>query len=238
MPAPSAQTKKIVYEGLKMNNPIAWITAANVLYLVSYSVRDILWLRMLTVIASSLLIPYYAMQTEPLTAAIRWSMVFIVINIYWIVRLIVERRPVSLPPDEARLRELSFPSLTPREARDLYAKGMWDDLDPGESLVIHDRDGRWFSVILRGTADVIYRDKKISELGEGQFVGTIDVRADRSGDIDVMMRTAARIMCWPRDRLQAFLEQRPDVALALERSVGFELQHILDQTLAKLDKLP
>ena len=41
-------------------------------------------------------------------------------------------------------------------------------------------------------------------------------------------------MCWPRDQLQAFMAQRPDVALALERSVGFELQRILGTTLTKL----
>lgn len=102
----------------------------------------------------------------------------------------------------------------------------------------HDRTQNRFSVILRGDADVVYRGEKISELGEGQFVGFIDLRADTTGDVDVWVRTAARVMCWPRDRLQSFLARRPDVALALERSVGFELQRILDTALTKLDSLP
>lgn len=215
-------------------NPIVWLTVSNVLYLASYSVRDILWLRILTVVAASLLIPYYALQTVPLTAAIEWSIVFIAINLYWIVRLLIERRPVHFTPDEERLKELSFPSLTPHEARDLFAMGVWDDLAPGKSLVEHDRSQSRFSVILRGNADVIYRAEKISQLGEGQFVGDIDQRADTFGDIDVFMRAAARVMCWPRTWLQPFLAKRPDVALALSRSVGFELQQILDTTLAKL----
>jgi Popeye protein conserved region len=217
-----------------VNNPVVWITVANVIYLISYSVRDILVLRILTVAGASLLIPYYAMQTVPLKAAIGWSLVFIAINIYWIIKLLIERRPVHLTPDEARLRVLSFPSLTAREARDLYATGIWDDVVAGASLVGHDRDGGRFSVILRGIGDVIYRKEKISELGEGQFVGNIDLRADESGDIDVLMKTAARVMCWPRQRLQEFLSNRPDVALALQRSVGYELQQLLDQTMAKL----
>ena len=46
-------------------NPIVWITVANVVYLASYTVRDILRLRLLTVLAASLLIPYHAMQSVP-----------------------------------------------------------------------------------------------------------------------------------------------------------------------------
>lgn len=221
-----------------MRNPVVWLTLANVLYLASYSVRDILWLRILTVVASALLIPYYSMQVMPLRDAIAWNVVFMAINVYWIVRLIVERRPVHLTPDQERLRQLSFPSLTPREACNLFATGAWNDLEPGASLVMHDRAGDYFSVILRGDADVIYRSEKISKVGEGQFLGDLDVRADTVGDIDVLIRTAMRVMCWSRRHLQSYLAERPDVALALQRSLDLQLRELLDSTLSKLDTSP
>jgi hypothetical protein len=218
-------------------NPIVWITVANVIYLASYSVRDILWLRILTVAGAALLIPYYVMQPKPLVAAIAWSAVFILINIYWIVRLVIERRPVHLSQDEARLRALAFPSLTPREARNLFAMGIWEDVAAGESLVGHDRKLDMFSVILRGLADLLHQSTVIAELGEGQFVGEIDRCADEAPGIDILVRKTLRVMCWPRGRLQAFLADRPDVALALERSVGLEVQRLLDTTLQELGKL-
>jgi hypothetical protein len=221
-------------ENAAMQNPALWITVANAIYLASYAVRDILWLRVLTVVAAAFLIPYYAMQIVPLRAAIEWNVVFTAINCYWIVRLIIERRPVHLTPDEARLRELSFPSLTAREARDLYATGTWEDLAPNTSVIEHDRDRHRFSVILRGDSDVLHHGATISQLGEGQFVGSLDVQADVLGDLDVVTRTAMRVMCWQRETLTHFAAQRPDVALALERSVGFELKRILDTSLAKL----
>jgi hypothetical protein len=217
-----------------MQNPVVWITVANAIYLASYTVRDILWLRVLTVLAATMLIPYYAMQMVPLRAAIDWNVIFIIINCYWIVRLIIERQPVHFTPDEARLRELSFPSLTSREARDLYAMGTWVDIVPHASLTVHDRTAYKFSVILRGDSDVLYHGATISQLGEGQFVGGIDLQAEVVGDLDVVARTSTRVMCWPRDTLRAFIAHRPAVALALERSVGFELQRILDTTLTKL----
>jgi hypothetical protein len=56
-------------------------------------------------------------------------------------------------------------------------------------------------VILRGATDVIYRGKKISEREAGQFIGRIDLHADTLRDIDVLTRTALRVMCWPRSSL-------------------------------------
>ena len=221
-----------------MRNPVVWLTLANVLYLASYSVRDILWLRILTVVASALLIPYYTMQVVPLRDAIAWNVVFMAINVYWIIRLIIERRPVKLTPDQERLRQLSFPSLTPREALNLFATGVWNDLKPGASLVIHDRAGNYFSVILCGDGDVIYRSEKISKIGEGQFLGDLDVRADTVGDIDVLIRTATRVMCWSRQHLQSYLAERPDVALSLQRSLDLQLRELLDSTLSKLNTSP
>ena len=70
----------------------ALIHSANVIYLVSYTMREILWLRVFTVIAATCLIFYFYLQPEPLLAPIYWNLLFIVLNIYWIVRLLLERR--------------------------------------------------------------------------------------------------------------------------------------------------
>src|SRR6516164_5723253 len=80
-----------------------WITSANLLYLASYSVRDILWLRILTIVAGVLLIPYYYLQSKPLWIAISWNLVFVGINLFWVARLLLERRSVQLTEDEQRL---------------------------------------------------------------------------------------------------------------------------------------
>ena len=91
------------------------IHAANVLYLFSYMVRDILWLRMLTVVAASCLLPYFYFQPEPLMIPIYWNLVFTALNLFWIVRLFQERRPVKLSDEERRLCELVFRTMSPRE---------------------------------------------------------------------------------------------------------------------------
>ena len=101
------------------------IHIANVLYLFSYLVREILWLRVLTVIAASLLIPYFYFRPDPLTTAIYWNLLFTGLNIFWIVRLLIERKPVHLVGNDLRLYQLVFRCLTPREMLQLLKLGRW-----------------------------------------------------------------------------------------------------------------
>jgi len=78
-----------------------FIHFANVLYLFSYIMRDILWLRVLTVAAACFLIPYFYFRPDPLLPAIYWNLVFTSLNVFWICRLLLERRPVKLSDDKA-----------------------------------------------------------------------------------------------------------------------------------------
>jgi hypothetical protein len=70
----------------------ALVNAANVLYLASYFVRDMLKLRILTVVAASFLIVYFYSQPEPLMTCVYWNLFFIGQNLVWIVRLARKRR--------------------------------------------------------------------------------------------------------------------------------------------------
>ena len=82
----------------------ALVNAANVLYLASYFVRDMLKLRILTVVAASMLIVYFYSQPEPLMTCIYWNLFFIGQNLFWIVRLVLKRRAAadsdSAPTDQ------------------------------------------------------------------------------------------------------------------------------------------
>lgn len=116
-----------------------FVHGANVLYLFSYLVRDILWLRMLTVVAASTLLPFFYFRPEPLLAPIYWNLLFTVLNLYWIVRLILERRPVHLTGNDLRLYQLVFRCLTPREMLKLLKLGLWEQAAP-EQLFIRQGD--------------------------------------------------------------------------------------------------
>ena len=62
------------------------LSAANLVYLASYFVRDVLALRLLTVIGAAALIPYFWLQPDPLMGPVCWNLLFIALNVYRIVR--------------------------------------------------------------------------------------------------------------------------------------------------------
>jgi hypothetical protein len=133
---------------------VVLIHIANVLYVVSYLVKETLWLRLLTVVAGSVLIAYYALLPVPLWAAIGWNVVFLAINLRQIQVLLLERRPVRLSPDELRLYQLAFRSLTQHEFAKLLHIARREDVAADQRFVTHGQGLNRIMVIAEGRARV------------------------------------------------------------------------------------
>jgi hypothetical protein len=67
------------------------IYIANGMYLVSYSMKDMLHLRVLTVAAALCLVAYFYMRPEPMMTVVCWNLFFIALNVFQIARAIVSR---------------------------------------------------------------------------------------------------------------------------------------------------
>ena len=214
-----------------MPNLDIWITVANLLYLFSYSVRDILWLRILTVIGSLCLLPYYYLQPEPLMVPIYWNLVFAAINLYWIARLLFERRPVKLDPDEQRLYQLAFRTLTPREAFNLFKLGAWKSPASGARLVKQGEAVDSLSVLFSGKATVKKSGRIVAEIGEGQFVGEIaSLTGNKVAPIDITTTEASRMMTWPKAVLRKAIDKTPDLGVAIDMALGVDMARLLTQS--------
>ncbi len=208
------------------------INGANVLYLLSYSMRDILWLRILTVVAATLLIPYYYFQPESLMMAIYWNLVFTALNLYWITRLLMERRPARLTDDEQRLYRLVFRTLTPRKMLALLKLGSWKSAAKDECFVERGEMVDRLLVIFSGRACVELNGKVITELREGEFIGGISFIADEVAPANVIALEPTRYVSWPKSKLKKFLEGKPDLHTAIEMTLGVAMTHMLSATWA------
>lgn len=74
---------------------------ANILYLLSYFVQDMLRLRVLTVFAATCLVGYFYSQPEPMMTVVCWNVFFITLNVFQLGRIIAERRTGSDPVSHA-----------------------------------------------------------------------------------------------------------------------------------------
>jgi hypothetical protein len=64
---------------------------ANILYVTAYLVRDLLHLRILTIIAAGCLAAYFYNQAEPMMTVVMWNLFFIALNAWQLARIVKER---------------------------------------------------------------------------------------------------------------------------------------------------
>lgn len=100
------------------------IHAANVIYLVSFLTRDMMWLRLLTCCGLGFGIVFFTCQPAPMYGPTAWHVVFLLINAVQIRRLVYERRRVSLSEDRARVAQAAFKDLSRDEMLNLLTRAM------------------------------------------------------------------------------------------------------------------
>ncbi len=209
------------------------IHAANVLYLFAFMVRDILWLRILTVIAAACLIPYFYLRPEPLMTPIYWNLVFTALNLYWIVRLLLERRPVKLSAEEQKLCELVFRTMTPREMIKILKLASWENAAAGECFVTRGKPLDRLMVIYSGKACVEVDGRNVTELQPGQFIGSISYVTEEAAPANIVAIEPTRYVCWSKSELKDFMNKNPDLYTARETTLAVDLTKWLQDTWAR-----
>jgi CRP-like cAMP-binding protein len=199
------------------------IHVANVLYLLSYLVKDILWLRLLSIVGGSLLMVTYLASVPPLLVPLAWGAVFAAINAYQIYLLILERRPVRLKEDEQHLYQLVFRSLTPREFVKLLALARWETARADERLVERGRQLDRMMVIVSGAAAVQLDGTALTQLGAGKFIGEMSYITGEHPSADVVATEDTRLVSWPKDELKRFLAHNQPLRAAMQLVIGTDL---------------
>lgn len=200
-----------------------FIHIANVIYLCSYLVKDVLWLRVLSVIAGIVLLGYYARLPMPLWPVITWNILFAVINTWQISLLLRERRPVKFRPDERLLYELAFRRLTQREFAKLLAIGQWRDVAPGERITRRGEELDQLTVLVSGRVRVESDGRPVAELRPGCLVGEMGFFTSRTSNADVIAVEPTRTVSWRDDMLRKLLATNVELRAALQQVVGEDL---------------
>ena len=124
-----------------LNIYIILLNSAYLIWLAAFTVKDIVWLRSLTIIGNLLVVPYYLYFFEnSLWNNIFWGGVYSIINAVMLFLIYLERRPIQLNEKEQTIYDLTFRSLEPRVFKKLIDQGSWEDLQPEVDLVTKDTD--------------------------------------------------------------------------------------------------
>ena len=211
-------------------SPNYFIHAANVLLLVAYSIRDILWLRLFAVGASFISIPYFVLQPTTLWAPLSWSVVFAAINLLQSWRLFIERRPVKLTSDEEDIRRLVFRDLPPRKVLQVLSIGSWTTLEVGQRLIESGKLPETVSLIVRGKVRVTKDGRILGDLIAGDFVGSALILSGIPAEADAVTVESGRAMRWEIRALERYLTANPETRTVM-------LQHVARDLAAKVERV-
>ena len=211
-------------------SPNYFIHAANVLLLVAYSVRDILWLRLFAVGASLISIPYFLLQSTTLWAPLSWSVVFAAINLLQSWRLFIERREVKLTPEEEDIRRLVFRDLPPRKVLQVLSIGSWTTLEVGQRLIEKGKLPETVSLIVRGKVRITRDGGVLGDLIAGDFVGSALILSGIPAEADAVTVEPGRAMRWEVEVLERYLTANPETRTVM-------LQHVARDLAAKVERV-
>jgi hypothetical protein len=217
-------------------NPNYFIHAANVLLLVAYSVRDILWLRLFAVGASLISIPYFVLQPTKLWAPLSWSVVFAAVNLFQSWRLFIERRPVKLTPDEEDIRRLVFRDLPPRKVLQVLSIGSWTTLEVGQRLIEQGKLSETVSLIVRGKVRVTRDGRVLGDLVAGDFVGSALILSGIPAEVDAVTVEPGRAMRWEVGALERYLTANPETRSVMLQQVARDLAEKVERVTAASSK--
>ena len=196
---------------------------SNILMLVAYSVRDILWLRWFAVAAALTNIPYFMLQPIKLWPPVIWALVFTVINLYQILRIYMERRPVVLSEDEQTLYNMGFGSLRPREFVSLLLAGEWKTAAAGDVVLTQGKPVSAVCIAISGSLKVRKDGTEVMPLKPGHLIGTGLGLTGEPSPLGASFAEPARYFSWPLASIRAFLDKRPDLRLTLQSLVNRDL---------------
>jgi len=203
--------------------PDYFIHAANILLLIAYSVRDVLWLRLFAVAASLIAIPYYVLQPTMLWEPVAWSVIFAAINLVQAWLLFLERRPVTLTAEEEEIRRLAFEGLPPRKVLEVLSMGSWITAEVGERLIERGKLPDSISLIIRGKVRVTKDGGVLGDLIPGDVIGSALILSGIPSNVDAVTVEPLRAMRWRLGTLEKYLNANPETRNVMQRHLARDL---------------
>lgn len=212
---------------------------ASILTLAAYLVRDILWLRVLTVVACVAGIVYnYYVPATPLWAVIYWNLVFIAVNAVQIVIIIKERSGVHFTEEEREIYEKMFQNFAPFEFQKLLRLGKWLDAKDGQVLTIESQPLESVMLIYKGLLSVETGGEEIGQMKGGSLVGEVSYITEGKATATVRALQQTRYLSWSKKDLRRLLSRNPNMRSAMETVFTRELSKKLARPVSRETEIP
>ena len=194
----------------------------------SFLVKDIFWLRVVSILASLFSVFYnFYIPADPMWLAINWNIVFIVVNIYHIAVLIYEKRPVQMSPKYKELYETMFKDMTPVEFLKITKIADWIHFKEGEVITQQKHTVDTLNLIYNGTVNVTVDGSKVAQLKDGQFVGEMSFLTEKPATATCVVKHDTELLVWPQKEFKDLLKRNPSLYFTIQSLLSAQVSSAL-----------
>ncbi len=172
---------------------------ASLLTMAAYLLKDILWLRLLTILScfAGIAFSYFALAT-PVWQMIGWNILFAIINIVQVAIIIKQRSGVRFTEEEKELHDTLFKNFAPFEFMKLMRIGKWLEAKQGQILATEQRPIDSIMLIYNGLVGVETNGKEVAKLKDGNFIGEVSFITGGAATATVKALLPTRYVAWPK----------------------------------------
>lgn len=197
---------------------------ASILTMIAYLLRDILWLRFLTILSCFAGIAFnYLVPETPLWTVIGWNVLFAVINIVQIAIIIKERTGIEFTEEEKELHETLFKNFAPFEFMKLMRIADWRQVAPGDIVATEGQPLNEVMMIYNGRLAVERGGKEFAELLDGNFIGEVSFISGGAATATVRATEPTRYLAWSKKEIDGLLNRNPSMRLAMQALFSSDL---------------
>ena len=190
----------------------------------SFLVKDILWLRIMSILASLFSVFYnYIIPPEPMWIPIGWNFVFVIVNIYHIAVILYEKRPVKMDDKNEELYSTLFKEMSPVEYLKISKVAEWKKYKSGEMIIRQEHLVPDLILIYNGTVDVAVDGEKVAELKDGQFVGEMSFLTEKSATADCIVKHNSECLVWKQKEFKELLKRNPSLYYSIQSLLSNQL---------------
>tara|TARA_R110000868_G_scaffold398358_1_gene671511 strand:+ start:1749 stop:2402 length:654 start_codon:yes stop_codon:yes gene_type:complete len=194
----------------------------------SFVVKDILYLRLVSIVASLFSVFYnYVIPVEPMWIAIGWNIIFILLNLYHVAIIVYEKRPVDMTDKEKELYETMFKGLTPVEFLKITKVAEWKKFNTPLPIITQGKPVKDLILIYNGTVDVLVNDNKVAELKDGQFVGEMSFLTEKPATATCRVEHNAECLVWPQRDFKDLLKRNPSLYFTIQSLLSEQVSNNL-----------
>lgn len=204
-----------------------WLSLVSAgLFALAFAMRDIRWLRVLTIVACAidLGVYYFIRPGQPLWVQFGESLLFILINAYQLFMLWREKQAQLLHGELAELFRQNFTLFTPGEFRRLVKLGRWETLPAGVRLLTRGDAVQEVIFFVQGGADVrLDDDRWVGEMVSGSVAGEVSFLKGGVATAHVDTHTESRLFMLAHDTIRDMKERFPELYMKVSYVLG---QHV------------